>query len=162
MRREYWLLVALLAMAGLTGCHHWANKKERIPKKNFERLLLPSCQGLWCDVLLSVDADCILRDASGAPVTEIAALVGTHICFRNRTGCALTLVFDDDLFGESRSRITVENDECVNLTVNAEANINSGEDDVWPFDIFCNCGDMSGDGHTNPTVRVGEDEEEDP
>ena len=162
MKKMFWLAVLVLAIAGSAACHHWKSKPEVdvSPRKIVGTLQI--CQGYWCDFFVTINSDCSMVDSAGKPITEITLThAGDNICFLNESGCALTLEFPEELFGPTRMKVDLENHECVNLSVLSGAKpTGTDTDELWLFDIYCNCGDMTGEGHTNPGVRVGEDEED--
>jgi hypothetical protein len=153
--RRFALPVAVAAVFCLVvACHEYAAGHKHIhkPKHKHHMKAGTMCRDLPCNKVVYVDSNCNLTDESGAVLTEIDVLVGTRICIFNKSDCSIVLKFDDELFGSTRSRVTLGEGECENLIVNREARGND-----YMMGIVCPC--VEGEGHTNPTVKVGEDDE---
>jgi len=157
--RCFRLLILAVIASVLTGCPPTGTPPKhihtnRIPKQHdrypaaHPKTVRTYCKDLVCNREVYIDEHCNVTDASGAEVTELSALIGTRICFFNHAGCTVILKFDEELFGASRARVTLNNGECVNLIVNAEAASNT-----WLFEVICDC--VSGGGHGNPEIKVG-------
>ena len=111
------------------------------------------CTSAACDHVIYVNANCVVTNGTEA-LDEIDLLVGTHLCVYNQSGCELTVKFEkEELFG-SRA-YTLPADGCVNLTVKSAARGNH-----YTTEFVCDkCSSAAGGGHTNPDVKVGDDEE---
>jgi hypothetical protein len=66
----------------------------------------------------------------------------------NNSGCPVVMLFDEELFGQNRARVSLPQGECTNLYVNDEAR---GHEYVP--DIVCQC--TEGHGHGNPGIKIG-------
>lgn len=159
MKRSHIGLLAMAALCMLNACEH--RRTLRIHENWYRERHNPVkvwphwAQGFGCNRVVYIDADCQLTDASGAALPDpILAKVGTRICFFNRTDCELILKAPDALFGQNRAIITLAEDESINVTVKDAARGNE-----WSMEIHCQC--LQGEDLTNPTVRVGEEDEDD-
>jgi hypothetical protein len=157
MRRIFTVLTAVVSLCA-TGCHEATSRYRHVhenPYRGDLNVTIPRfttlCSSAACDRVIYVVANCLVTDGHD-PIPEIDVLVGTHLCIYNQSGCELTLKFESEALFGSRS-YTVAADGCVNLTVKSEAR---GHD--YTTEFVCS-GCAMGGGHTNPDVKVGEDEE---
>jgi hypothetical protein len=157
MKRFFAVLMAIASL-GTTGCHEVANIRHihENPYRREMTTLMPRfttlCSSTACTRVIYINGDCLVTDGTNV-LPEIDVLVNTRLCIYNQSGCELTIKFDARLFGESS--YTVAADGCVNLTVKEGAR---GQDYTTEF-ICTNCAAAEGGGHTNPDVKVGDDEE---
>lgn len=153
MRSSYRLVLIMIVMA-LAGCRAEETQMKRGPIEVRPVLPYPMlmCSGLGCDVMLYVD-NCELKDASGNTLSDITVHHGDRVCFKNTADCNITVRYSTDLFARSSPYFSLGPDECVNVTVS------QGATESYRLELICDCGGASGAGSSNPTVRVGEDEE---
>lgn len=155
MKRSHWLYATVLIALCLTSCHVRTTAIKRGPIEVREQVLNPAmmCSSLWCNQKVYLE-DCNLADADGNTLSEIVVKNGERVCFYNRSSCDITIKYSTDLFARSESYVTIAQDECTTLTVASDAT------DSYRIELICDCG-SKGEGHTNPTVRIGGDDEED-
>jgi hypothetical protein len=164
MYRSRWLMGVMLLVIGLGGCYSRTTPIRRGPieergflnHKYVTRFPL-LCNGLWCMQTVYI-GNCELQDADGSALTEIVVKHGDRLCVVNRSSCYIVLTFATDLFGRSQPYVSLAPGECTNLSVN------QGATGSYGLELICDCGDATGEGHTNPTVRIGggDDDGDDP
>ncbi|HET6462424.1 MAG TPA: hypothetical protein VFH33_01380 [Candidatus Krumholzibacteria bacterium] len=161
MRRLQVILAACAALFLLGSCasysphdhmHENPNRWKKLPDKMLP-IVSTWCNGVRCHRVIKFDPHCNAFDAANQPITQdIPAKIGTHICLFNETGCELVLKFGNVLFGPSNAVVTIPRGQCTTLLVTQEA-----ANGTFSVEPICPC--IEGRGHTNPTVKVGEDEE---
>lgn len=140
-------IMMLVPLLLVTASYHDCDWKEG-------KTLPPICEGRFCDRVVHINEDCDPVDAAGASLVELDVLVGTRVCFRNDSKCVVVLKFDTDLFFRASVRLTPG--ACANRTV-----LSTARGNTYGYEIVCICDGVSGHGHGNPDIRVGEDDEDD-
>ncbi len=161
MKRSQIIFAACAAAIAIGGCAGFTPPHQHIHENWYRRGKVPDkalqitstwCEGLRCHWAMHFDSHCQPVDDDGNSLTTINAKIGTHICFYNDSGCPLVLKFGNVLFGPTHPNITIDNGKCATLIVTREA---AGQ--TFSIEQICTC--VQGRGHTNPTVKVGDDEE---
>ena len=162
MRKLQFAIVAVALLSVVSSCmeltRHPRDMHENWYRRHHPNLTVNPAMGKWCEGLrcnrvLNLDKNGQWSDDSGTPITNVDALIGTHICFYNKTGCELALKFGNVLFGASHATTIIRTGECATLLVTREA-----AKGIFSIEPVAEC--LEGGGHTNPTVRVGDGEED--
>lgn len=159
MRRVHVTFTAIAALFVVAGCaeyvphqHMHENWYRRRAPNNVVQTVTKSCDGKQCQRTLHFDGHCEPTDDNGHSLTLINANVGTHICIFNDGNCKLLVRCGKVLFGPSNEAVPIEPGKCVIMVVTGEARNQS-----FTLEQICTC--VEGRSHTNPEVKVGNDEE---